>query len=125
MVQRAFAYITFRVGVTFGPVVFSPAQHRGDLIQVAETRFRFIHSDEGDLVIPCLDERVKDVVDLEDTNKDGGQNCKKKTHTSQSDGAGVSPHVDPDVAGLLVDDEGLRIVSESLQALFAAGLILA
>lgn len=86
MIQRAFAYITFRVGVTFGPVVFSPAQHRRDLIQVAETRFRFIHSDEGDLVIPCLDERVKDVVDLEDTNKDGGQNRKKKnpTHLNQT-----------------------------------------
>lgn len=85
MVWRAFAYITFRVGVTFGPVVFSPPQHRGDLIQVAETRFRFIHSDEGDLVIPCLDERVKDVVHLEDTNKDGGQNCKKKnTHLNQT-----------------------------------------
>lgn len=112
--------------VTFGPVVFSPPQHRGDLIQVAETRFRFIHSDEGYLVIPCLDERVKDVVDLEDTNKDGGQNCKKKkTHTSQSDSGGVSPHVDPDVAGLLVYDEGLRIFSESLQGLLVAGLILA
>lgn len=69
--------------VTFGPVVFSALQHRGDLVQVAETRFRLIHSDEGDLVIPCLDERVKDVVDLEDANKDGGHNGEKnktKTH---------------------------------------------
>lgn len=85
MVQRAFAYITFRVGVTFGPVVFSPAQHRGDLIQVAETRFRFIHSDEGDLVIPCLDERVKDVVDLEDTNRRWSKLQKKNpTHLNQT-----------------------------------------
>lgn len=50
---------------------------------------------------------------------------KKTKHTSQSDSGGVSPHVDPDVAGLLVDDEGLRIFSESLQGLLVAGLILA
>lgn len=34
------------------------------------------------------------------------------------------PHIDPDVAGLLVDDEGLDGVSEGLQALLPAGLVL-
>lgn len=123
MLSRRFAYITFRMRVTFDPVVLSALQHRGDLVQVAETRLRLVHSDEGDLVVPCLDERVKNVVDLEDTNKDGGQNGEKtepKTRLNSS----VSPHVDPDVAGLLVDDEGLRIVSESLQAPSVRRLIL-
>lgn len=31
-----------------------------------------------------------------------------------SKSSGVGPHIDPDVAGLLVDDEGLNSVSESL-----------
>lgn len=31
-----------------------------------------------------------------------------------SESSGVGPHIDPDVAGLLVDDEGLNSVSESL-----------
>lgn len=40
-----------------------------------------------------------------------------KTFTHQlisSESSGVGPHIDPDVAGLLVDDEGLNSISESL-----------
>lgn len=40
------------------------------------------------------------------------------------DGSSISPHVDPDVTGLLVDNEGLHSVFESLQTLFSAGFIL-
>lgn len=40
-----------------------------------------------------------------------------KTFTYQlisSESSGVGPHIDPDVAGLLVDDEGLNSIPESL-----------
>lgn len=36
----------------------------------------------------------------------------------------VSPYIDPDVAGLLVDDKRMRIISESLQVGFVRRLIL-
>lgn len=104
-------------------MVFSALQHRGDLVQVAETRFRLIHSDEGDLVLPRLDKRVKDVVDLEDTNKDGGLKRREKQKQKRIS-MSVFPHVDPDVAGLLVDDKRMRIISESLQVGFVPRLIL-
>lgn len=40
------------------------------------------------------------------------------------DRCGVEPHIDPDVAGLLVDDEGLDRVSQGLQTLLPAALVL-
>lgn len=47
-----------------------------------------------------------------------------QTPPPPSDSSGVGPHVDPDVTGLLVDDEGLDGVSESLSALFPGGLVM-
>lgn len=36
---ESYCMVTFRVCVTFGPVVFPALQHRGDPVQVAETSF--------------------------------------------------------------------------------------
>lgn len=43
---------------------------------------------------------------------------------SEQSGSCVGPHVDPDVAGLLIDDERLDGVSQRLQALLPADLVL-
>lgn len=55
--------------------------------------------------------------------------CKYNTTAVSSvnrsrDRCGVEPHIDPDVAGLFVDDQRMDRVSKGLQALLSAGLVL-
>lgn len=104
---------TFRVCVAIHPVKAAPLQHRGDLIQMAKTSFGLVYCDEGDLVITSLQKRIKDIVDL----------CGKTAIRNERNGngevwhsCGAGPHIDPDIAALLVDDEGMDCVSNALQS---------
>lgn len=44
-------------------------------------------------------------------------------NNNRAESYGVRPHINPDIAGFLVDDEGLNGISKSLQALLPAGLV--
>lgn len=58
------------------------------------------------------------------TEPDMNWETSRLQYDSALEGCGVGSHIDPDVAGLFIDDEGLYSVSEGLQALLPAGLVL-
>lgn len=86
---------------------------------MAETRFRLIYPNEGELVFCRLNKRIEYIVNLkkkkgagrEETNREDGCIRGQKVPLNQKH------YIDPDVRGLLVDDVRLRAVGHGLHTL--------
>lgn len=85
---------------------------------MAETRFRLIYPNEGELLFCRLNKWIEYIVNLKKKKGAGRQEINREDGCITSHKFPLNTHyIDPDVRGLLIDDVWLRAVGHGVQTL--------